>query len=262
MHDDRLQALVVFDAELQIGPPHDGRALTSYIHVVEAAVAERRAGTQILVWRDAPNLTRRYPICVEHEDLGRIDADLEVGRRRSSEPRVPAKACRSRHRVLADLELEVEAVVARSQRLHGAAAEGPSKATQLAPHRDRSRAPFDDRPRFVEAKSMYGRRWKVRLEPHFAVLRRDAAVRKAPRPRNHRVAAPIESRFACPRARFRQDPLDAGDDERDDPAAIRWVDPRDELVACQLDLLGHLAQPLQSRHLFAGDRNTEGNADC
>jgi len=187
MHDDRLQALVVFDAQLQIGPPHDRRALASYVHVVETAVAERRPGTQILTRRDPPNLTRRYAIRVEHENGRRIDAELEVPRRRSGEPRVPAKARGPRRRIPADLEFELEAFLARTKCLQCAATEGPSKTAQLACHRDRGGAPFDDLPRLVEAKSMYRRRRKVRLEPHFAVLRRDAAIRKAPRPRHHRV---------------------------------------------------------------------------
>jgi hypothetical protein len=33
-----------------------------------------------------------------------------------------------------------------------------------------------------------------------------------------------------PRTRFRQDPLDAGDDQRDDPAAITRINPRDDAV--------------------------------
>ena len=199
--------------------------------MVETAVAERRPGTQILTRRDPPNLTRRYAIRVEHENGRRIDAELEVRRRRSREPRVPAKAGGPRPRVPADLEFELEAFLARSHCLQCAATEGPSKAAQLAAHRDRGLAQVNDLPRLVEAKSMYGRWRKVRLEPHFAVSRRDAAVRKAPRPRHHRIAAPIERRLVRPGARFRQDPFDVADDQRDDPAAVRWIDPRDEAVA-------------------------------
>jgi hypothetical protein len=54
---------------------------------------------------------------------------------------------------------------------------------------------------------------------------------KTPRPRHHRIAAPVQSRFVSPGARFGEDPLYAGDDERDDPAAVRRVDPEDHIVA-------------------------------
>ena len=80
---------------------------------------------------------------------------------------------------------------------------------------------------------------KVRFEPHLAVVRRDPAIRQAPRPWHHRIAAPIESRFARPSARFRQDPLDAGQDQRDDPSAVGRVDPRDGPGPAQLDNLSH-----------------------
>src|SRR5437867_12682051 len=99
MHDDRLPALVVLDAQLHIGPAHDRRALAPYVHVVETAVAERRSGTQVFARGHAPDLTRRYPIRVEHENLGRIDAELEIPIRRSGEPGMPAKAGGPRRRI-------------------------------------------------------------------------------------------------------------------------------------------------------------------
>src|SRR5438445_11747550 len=142
MHDDRLQAPVVFDAQLQIGPPHDRRAFGPYVDVVEPAVAQRRAGTQILVWGDQPNLTRRCEIRVEHENLGAIDAKLEITAWRSNEPRMPSEARGSRLRVPADLQFELKTFGAQSQRLQSSAAKGPSEAVQLADHRHRCLGPF------------------------------------------------------------------------------------------------------------------------
>ena len=144
---------------------------------------------------------------------------------------MPAKARGPRLCVPADLQFELETPDAESQRLQSAAAERPPKTAQLTRHRDRGLASFDDHPRLVEAKTVYGGRRKVRLEPHFAVVRRDTAMREPPRPRHHRIAAPIESRFACPGTRFRQDPLDARDDQRDDPAAAGRIDQRDDPAA-------------------------------
>src|SRR2546430_13185534 len=140
-----------------------------------------------------------------------MDAELRVSTRRSSEPGVPARAHGPRPRVPADLQFELETPHAERQGLQSAAAEGPTQPAQLTPHRHGGLALFDDLPRLVEAESVYGRWRQVRMEPHFAVVRRDTAIRKAPRPRNHRVAAPVESRLARPGVCFREDPLDAGD---------------------------------------------------
>src|SRR5438105_5184053 len=88
--------------------------------------------------------------------------------------------------VVAEPELQLEAADAQPHSVQSAATEGPTETTQLAHHRDRGLAAFDDLPRLVEAKTVYGRRRQVRFEPHFAIVRRDSAGRKASRPRHHR----------------------------------------------------------------------------
>ena len=56
----------------------------------------------------------------------------------------------------ANPQFELETLDTQSQRLQSSAAEGPAQAAQLADHRDRGLAPFDDVPCLVEAKTVYG----------------------------------------------------------------------------------------------------------
>src|SRR5438046_4550936 len=231
MHDDGPHAPVVFDTQLEIGPPHEGRAFCPDVHGVEPAVPKRRTGTQVRTRCDLSNLTVWHEIRVELENLRCVYAKLEVRRRWSCEPGMPAEPRRPRPRVPADPKLELETADSQTQCLQGAAAEGPPQAPQLAGHRDRGLAPFDDHPRLVEAKTVDGGRRKVRLEPHLAVVRRDTAVGEAPRPGHHRIAAPVESGSCCPGPGLRQDSLATGDDQRDDSADVRWFDPHGDPVA-------------------------------
>src|SRR2546423_4743950 len=147
---------------------------------------------------------------------------------------MPPEACGPRLGVVAEPELQLDRVDAHPRRVQSAATEGPTETAQLASHRERGLAALDDLPRLVEAKTVYRRRRQVRLEPHFALAGRDAAVRKASRPRHHRIATPIQSGLECSRTTFRQDPLGAGDDEGDDPATIPRVDAHDGTVPAPL----------------------------
>src|SRR5438067_8119262 len=152
---------------------------------------------------------------------------------------MPPEARGPRLGVVAEPELQLDRVDAHPRRVQSAATEGPTETAQLASHRERGLAALDDLPRLVEAKTVYRRRRQVRLESDFAMAGRDAAVRKASRPRHHRIATPVEGGLEGSRTTLREDPLGPSDDEGDDPAAIGRVDTHDGTVAAHLDDLAH-----------------------
>ncbi len=115
------------------------------------------------------------------------------------------------------------------------AAERPAQTAQLAGHRHRIVALRHDTPRLVEDESMDRRGRTVLLKADLALFRRDAALGEAAGPGGHRVAAPPRRERARARIRLWQDPLDATDEQRHDPAPHRGVDRERRCVALELD---------------------------
>src|SRR5207237_6999952 len=95
--------------EVEIGPAHEGRSGRVDVHVIEAAIAERRPGPEVLARGDRADRAGRDQVAVEHEHSRRVDGDLEVARPRAREPRMPAQTGRAGAGVATDLELEIEA---------------------------------------------------------------------------------------------------------------------------------------------------------